>query len=146
MLWQLKTFGQLSAAELFAIYRARVAVFVVEQRCAYQEVDEHDLAALHLSAVADGALAAYCRMVCRDDGIHIGRVLVVETMRGSGLAKELMRRALAVCAERWPERDVLVQAQAYLQPFYQVLGFRPLSAVYLEDGIAHLDMGLGARR
>lgn len=37
-----KHFSELTASELYEIYRLRVSVFVVEQNCAYQDVDEAD--------------------------------------------------------------------------------------------------------
>ena len=44
----IKHFRDLTAPELFAIYKLRTAVFVVEQRCPYQEVDDADKTAWHL--------------------------------------------------------------------------------------------------
>lgn len=139
-MWQLKTFNQLSTSELFAIYQARVAVFVVEQHCAYQEVDNKDLIAWHLFAKEQQNLTAYCRIIPQQDRVYIGRVLVTEPMRGSGLARQLMQQALAVCKQRWQGLPIYIQAQAYLQDFYQSLGFERISEIYLEDGIPHLDM------
>ena len=139
-MWQLKAFSELSTQELFEIYQARIAVFVVEQNCAYQEVDEKDLKALHLFAKNSQKLTAYCRIIPEQDGVHIGRVLVIKEVRGTGLAKKLMTQALAVYQQQWQSEKVYVQAQAYLQDFYQSLGFKPISEVYLEDGIPHLDM------
>ena len=56
----LKSFSQLSADELFAIYKLRVAVFVVEQKCAYQEVDEVDKASYHLWYEDEDGIEAIC--------------------------------------------------------------------------------------
>ncbi|AHG72544.1 Acetyltransferase [Mannheimia sp. USDA-ARS-USMARC-1261] len=117
--WQAKTFGQLSTQELFEIYKLRTAVFVVEQNCPYQEVDDKDLQAVHFFAKNAKNLTAYCRLIPSDDGVHIGRVLVVKEARG---------------------QPVHVQAQSYLQGFYESFGFKAVSGVYLEDGIPHLDM------
>ena len=139
-MWQLKTFDQLTTHELFEIYKARVAVFVVEQHCAYPEVDDNDLIATHLFAKHGTKLTAYCRIIPEQDGIHIGRVLVDEQARGQGLARQLLQTALSHCDNT---QDIYVQAQAHLQDFYRSLGFKPISAVYLEDGIPHLDMRLG---
>ena len=141
-MWQLKAFSELFTQELFEIYQARVAVFVVEQNCAYQEVDEKDLKALHFFAKNSQKLTAYCRIIPEQDGVHIGRVLVTKEARGTGLAKKLMTQALTVCQQQWQSEKIYVQAQAYLQDFYQSLGFKPISEVYLEDGIPHLDMVL----
>ncbi len=142
MTWNAKTFAELSTAELFAIYQVRTAVFVVEQQCAYQEVDHWDQSAVHFWQEFDGKICAYCRIIPQTDGIHIGRVLVAQQARGKGLAKELVQQALAYCQQRWAAEPVLIQAQTYLQNFYRTFGFQPTSAEYLEDGILHLDMEL----
>ena len=141
-MWHIKTFQNLTAFELWKIYQLRVAVFVVEQNCAYQEVDEKDLKALHLFAKNSQKVTAYCRIIPEQDGVHIGRVLVTKEARGTGLAKKLMIQALTVCQQKWQSEKIYVQAQAYLQDFYQSLGFKLISEVYLEDGIPHLDMVL----
>ncbi|HGO5824575.1 TPA: GNAT family N-acetyltransferase [Mannheimia haemolytica] len=138
--WHAKRFDELSTQELFEIYHARTAVFVVEQNCAYQEVDHKDLQAVHFFAKNAKNLTAYCRLIPADDGMHIGRVLVVNQFRGSGLARELVQKAIDYCQEHFPAHPIHAQAQSYLQTFYEIFGFKAVSAVYLEDGIEHLDM------
>lgn len=140
MQWHAKTFAELSSLDLFEIYHARTAVFVVEQNCAYQEVDDKDLQAVHFFAKNANNLTAYCRLIPSDDGVHIGRVLVVKQFRGAGLAKELVQKAMDYCGEHFPAQPIHAQAQSYLQAFYESFGFKAVSEVYLEGGIAHLDM------
>ncbi|WP_416190674.1 GNAT family N-acetyltransferase [Neisseria sp. CCUG12390] len=140
MNWHLKPFAQLSNFELWQIYKSRVDVFVVEQNCAYPEVDEKDLNALHLFAEQDGILSAYCRIISDDPVAKIGRVLVVRDRRDSGLGRILMQQALQAVQSRFPEYEIHIQAQLYLRRFYESLGFDAVSADYLEDGIAHIDM------
>ncbi|CAM3735964.1 GNAT family N-acetyltransferase [Avibacterium endocarditidis] len=142
MSWIAKPFAQLSTEELFAIYQLRTAVFVVEQQCAYQEVDHWDKSAVHFWQEFDGKICAYCRIIPQADGIHIGRVLVAQQARGKGLAKELVQQALAYCQQHWATEPVLIQAQSYLKDFYKFFGFSIISETYLEDGIWHLDMKL----
>lgn len=85
-MWQIKTFDQLNTLELFYIYRARVDVFVVEQTCAYPEIDETDREALHLFQVNENdQIKAYCRLIPDEDIIKLGRVLVAKSYRGQGL-------------------------------------------------------------
>lgn len=146
MIWQAKTFNELSTLELFEIYKLRTAVFVVEQNCPYQEVDNKDLQAVHLFAKNAKNLTAYCRLIPEQDGIHLGRVCVAQNARGSGLAKELVPKALDYCMEYFPNQLIHAQAQSYLQGFYESLGFQAVSEVYLEDGIPHLDMILNNKR
>ncbi|MFZ7157410.1 GNAT family N-acetyltransferase [Avibacterium gallinarum] len=142
MTWNVKTFAELSTAELFAIYQVRTAVFVVEQQCAYQEVDHWDQSAVHFWQEFDSKICAYCRIIPQADGIHIGRVLVAQHARGNGLAKALVQQALAYCQQHWTTQPVLIQAQTYLRNFYQSFGFQAISTEYLEDSIPHLDMKL----
>ena len=77
MPFSVKPFAELTTAELHAIYTARVAVFVVEQACPYQEVDAHDLAALHIFAEQHDKIITYCRLIPHGDSVHLGRVLVL---------------------------------------------------------------------
>ena len=126
--FQVKSFADLSVAELHAIYQARVAVFVVEQQCAYQEVDAADVQALHIFRRDADGIAAYCRLIPHIDAVHLGRGLVAF--------------ALAYARQQWPERVIYAQAQTYLQRFYQSFGFAATSAIYLEDDIPHMDMVL----
>ncbi|AWW33433.1 GNAT family N-acetyltransferase [Mannheimia varigena] len=140
MQWKGKTFEQLTTTELFEIYKVRTAVFVVEQNCPYQEVDDKDLQAVHFFAKNAKNLTAYCRLIPAEDGVHIGRVLVVKEQRGEGLARELVQKAMDYCREHFPSQPIHAQAQSYLQEFYEGFGFQAVSEVYLEDGIEHLDM------
>lgn len=140
--FQVKSFADLSVAELHAIYQARVAVFVVEQQCAYQEVDAADVQALHIFRHDADGIAAYCRLIPHIDAVHLGRVLVMPSWRAQKLGRDLVAFALAYARQQWPERAIYAQAQTYLQRFYQSFGFAATSAIYLEDGIAHMDMVL----
>ncbi|ABR74425.1 GNAT family N-acetyltransferase [Actinobacillus succinogenes] len=139
-MWQAKTLQYLTALELWKIYRLRVSVFVVEQNCPYQEVDELDKSAVHFWREIDGEIRAYCRIIDAADSVKIGRVIVAKPARGTGLGRELMANAIALGKNRFPNKPIYVQAQAYLQQFYTSFGFKAISGEYLEDGIPHLDM------
>lgn len=84
-MWNVKTFDNLTTHELFQIYKLRVSVFVVEQDCPYQEVDDKDLICLHGMNWVDGQLAAYYRLIPEDDKVHLGRVIVNPDFRKKGL-------------------------------------------------------------
>ena len=145
--WQWSRLEGLSPVELYAVLAARQQVFAVEQHCAFQDADGHDLHAWHLLAWdqrSDGApLAGYLRVLDpgrRFEEPSIGRVLTVPPYRGIGFGRTLMAEGLARTRLVWPGRPVRIAAQHRLEPFYAGLGFRPASAPYDEDGIAHLDM------
>lgn len=140
-MWQIKTVEQLTTSELLAIAKARIAVFVVEQNCPYQEIDDLDKLALHLFQTnPTGDITAYCRLIPTDYQIKLGRVLVKKTARHTGLGRDLVAKALTISKERYPDKPVFAQAQTYLQDFYASFGFKAISEAYLEDNIPHIDM------
>ncbi|MGO2891391.1 GNAT family N-acetyltransferase [Enterococcus devriesei] len=138
----IKTTDQLSSQELLTILQARTAVFVVEQNCPYQEVDEIDREALHVYLMENDMLQAYARIYETGDGIHFGRVLVAKAFRGQQLGRKLVTETLEAIEERFPKRPVIISAQAHLTDFYQSFGFAACSEIYLEDDISHIDMRL----
>ena len=140
MNWYCKKFDDLSVKELFLIYKERVSVFVVEQKCPYQEVDDKDLLSYHLFKTNGKEIVAYCRIIPEEDGIHIGRVLVKENERKYGIGKEVVGKALEFIKKEWGSISVYAQAQAHLEKFYNSFGFEGISDIYLEDNIPHLDM------
>lgn len=130
-----------SAVELYALLKLRVAVFVVEQACAYPELDGKDCDALHLRLLIDGDTAAYARLLPPGDGPpRIGRVLVAPGHRGKGLGETIMQEAIRACEQHFPGAAIELSAQSYLERFYKALGFSPTSEKYVEDGIPHIDM------
>lgn len=130
-----------SPIDLYALMKLRVDVFVVEQACAYPELDGHDGKALHLRLLIDGETAAYARLL-RPEGAHprIGRVLVSPAHRGKRLGDTLMREAIQACEAHFPGEPIALSAQSHLKRFYESLGFSPTSDEYVEDGIPHIDM------
>ena len=143
MEWTIKQFQDLNLDELYAILYLRTEVFVVEQSCPYQEVDNKDQESYHLLGQDNGEIVAYARLL--PPGItfpeaSIGRVLVIRSHRGKGLAQQLMARSLAFLVEELGQKRIQLSGQTYLEKFYKSFGFKPVSQSYLEDGIPHKDM------
>lgn len=144
--WHLLRLEQFTPQLLYAMLKLRTDVFVVEQACAYPELDGKDTGAdvLHLVGVTDAqAVAACARLLPPGAGYDtpsIGRVVVAPAFRGRGLADVLMQRAVAHTARAWPGHAISLGAQAALQGWYAKHGFAATSEVYLEDGIPHIDM------
>jgi ElaA protein len=137
--WHDREFAELTTAELYAIVMLRERVFVVEQHCAYLDADGYDPRARHLWGERAGELVAYLRVLPAGEKyaeIAIGRVITAPEARGTGIGRELMRRGLALIGSA----AVRISAQAHLQRFYGEFGFRPVSEIYQEDGIPHLEM------
>ncbi|MFM7261546.1 MAG: GNAT family N-acetyltransferase [bacterium] len=141
LVWRQRAFDALTARELYAILAQRAEVFVVEQRCAYQDLDGFDAASTHLWAErADGTIVACLRVLpagVKYDEVSIGRVVTAPSVRRTGLGRELMRRGIIAAGERVPIR---IGAQAYLECFYGEFGFERASELYDEDGIPHIEM------
>jgi len=140
---KIKTYDELSTAELYEMLRARTAVFVVEQECAYQEVDNKDQIALHVMGMEDDKLIAYSRIFNAGDyapEASVGRVLVDFSHRNRGLGQEIMKASLEAVKSHFKTNKVMVSAQRYLVKFYEELGFQISGEPYLEDGIPHIKM------
>ena len=141
--WRFAPFAELTAREIHDLYRLRVAVFVVEQECAFQDVDGADVESWHLLGYRDKELIAYARFV--PAGIKfaepsIGRVITAIAVRRTGLGRTLMEEALKRADKLWPHRAIRIGAQERLEKFYQDFGFTTVSAPYDEDGIMHVEM------
>lgn len=145
--WTATAFDRLSVHELYELLKLRTDVFVVEQQCPYPELDGTDLAALHLAGrTSDGKLIAYARILPPDEhGMpHIGRVVVDPAHRGHQLGRAVMEACLRELERSHGSRRSAVSAQEHLQRFYASLGYVPVSAPYVWDGIPHIDMELSA--
>ncbi len=138
-------FDQLSAATLYGLLRLRMQVFIVEQRCPYQDLDGRDTepGTRHVWLDDDGSPQAYLRILAEPDGAdRISRVCVAPAARGTGLARQLMRDALDLTGPG----GVVLDAQSYLADFYKRLGFVATGPEFVEDDIPHVPMrraGLG---
>lgn len=147
--WRFAPYAELTSREAHDVFRARSEVFVVEQGCAFQDLDGADPHCWHLLGHAGGRLVAYCRLV--PPGIKfpepsIGRVITSGEARGKGCGKALVREALARAEGLWPGRAIRIGAQAHLERFYGAFGFVAASAPYIEDGIPHIEMVRAAPR
>lgn len=135
-----RTAADVSAAELYDLLRLRVDVFVVEQACAYPELDGRDLLedTLLVWAHDDGDLLGTIRVL----GVHgtspaLGRVATAPSARGRGVARVLLEHGIALCR---PDAEIHLHAQAHLEEWYARLGFRRAGDDYHEDGIPHVPM------
>jgi ElaA protein len=138
-----KTFDELTTEELYQILRLRSEVFVVEQDCVYQDVDNKDQKALHIIGKKGDEIVAYTRIFKPGDyfeNVSIGRVVVNQDQRKYGLGKQIMHASLTAINERFPDSPIEISAQSYLLKFYTDLGFNAFGEEYLEDGIPHMRM------
>lgn len=136
-------FDALSPGALYEVLALRQRVFVLEQRCVFVDADGHDQGALHLLGWRAERLVAYARILeggVQFDEPTIGRVVVAPEMRGDGLGRALMTRAISAIEAARGASPIALAAQARLEPFYASFGFERISGDYEEDGIMHVDM------
>jgi len=139
----IKTFRELTVDELYELLRTRSEVFVVEQDCAYQDMDGDDQASIHLWLTEGDRVVAVCR-VCpagtHMEEVSIGRV--VTTVRGKGYGKMIMLEGIKVARECFNAERIDIEAQEYARGFYEQVGFRQSSDPFILDGIPHIRMTL----
>lgn len=136
-----KRFSELTVDELYQLLRARTEVFVVEQNCVYQDMDNDDQQAIHLWLTVDDRVVAVCR-VCpagtHMEGISIGRVVTTERSRGYG--RQIMIEAIAAAKEYFHATQIDIEAQEYAKGFYEKVGFSQSSGTFMLDEIPHIKM------
>jgi ElaA protein len=143
MTWILKKFDDLTPKELYDILRLRNEVFIVEQNCPYQDLDNKDLSSWHLMGKKNKKLLAYSRLFA--PGISysessIGRVVSSPSARKTGMGKQLMEESILQIRNLFHTDTIRIGAQLYLKKFYESFGFIADGEIYLEDNIPHVQM------
>ena len=143
MEWKRKRYDELSCDELYAILQLRNEVFVVEQQCPYQDLDDKDQSSWHFMGWQENKLMAYTRLLPPGIAFNepsIGRVVTSPIVRRTGIGRILMQKSIAHCHRLFGNVPIQIGAQRYLESFYGSLGFEISGSPYLEDGIPHIHM------
>ena len=138
-----KYFNELTTKELYELLKARATIFVVEQNCIYQDLDDIDYNSLHIFYEKDEKVVAYLRVYQRKNEknvVQIGRVLTLE--HGTGLGRKIMEVSIQTIKEKTNAKEIFIEAQKYATGFYEKFGFKVVSNEFLEDGIPHVAMEL----
>ncbi len=143
--WYHKPFKELNTTELYQILQLRNEVFIVEQNCPFQDLDDKDFESHHLIGFDTDTqkVMAYTRIVPAGvsyEEASIGRVVMSKQARGSGIGKELMQKSIELLEELYGGISIKIGAQLYLKKFYESFDFIQIEAIYLEDGIEHILM------
>jgi len=136
-----KCFSELTVDELYRLLQIRSEVFVVEQDCVYQDLDDDDRSAVHLWYTLGDRIVALCR-VCpagtHMEEVSIGRVITTE--RGKGYGKQIMLAGIDAARRHFGAKRIDIEAQEYAKGFYGQVGFRQSSEPFILDGIPHIKM------
>ena len=136
-----KAYEELTRDELFEILKLRNAVFIVEQECPYQDIDETDREAYHIFLRDEEGMEAYLRVFrsekCPQEA-RIGRVIAVK--RRCGLGSRILKEGIRLAQEKYHAATVGLEAQVYARGLYEKQGFVQASEEFLEDGIPHIEM------
>ena len=144
--WQIKRFNELSLHELYSLLHLRSHVFVVEQNCVYQDIDNKDEKAMHVLGKCEEQIVAYARLFNAGDyfeNASIGRVVIHPEYRDKKWGHELMQQAIEGIESIFETKQITISAQLYLKKFYETHDFVPTSEMYLEDDIPHIEMKRG---
>ena len=137
-------FNYLKSKDLYNILKLRNEVFILEQNCIYQDLDDIDLNAHHVLAFIDDRFVGHSRIIKRGlkykNYSSIGRLVLKKQFRGNGNGFNLMKYSLNTCKQMYPKDNIKISAQCYLKSFYEDLGFINKGKNYLEDGIPHCSM------
>jgi ElaA protein len=141
--WILKPFAELTPYELYSILQLRNEVFIVEQNCPYQDMDNKDLKSWHLMGIKENKLMAYSRLLA--PGISygessIGRIVSSPSVRKTGMGKKLVEESIKQIKNLFKTDTIRIGAQLYLKTFYESYGFVQDGEIYLEDNIPHIIM------
>lgn len=136
-----KHFSELTVKELYGILELRSAVFVLEQNCAYQDIDGLDENAYHMWFSDDDGIAAYLRILppgVRFDEPALGRI--ISARRRSGIGSQIVQKGITFVQEHYGPCKITIEAQQYAREFYEKNGFVQISEPFDEDGIPHILM------
>ncbi|WP_334328719.1 GNAT family N-acetyltransferase [Companilactobacillus sp. HBUAS59699] len=139
-MWNVKKFNELSTQELYDLMYLRVKTFVVEQERIYQEVDENDLNSIHIFKYQNDHIVAYARIFPEDGHITFGRVVTAKESRGTGLGSELVKKILEVINDEYPDQEIVIEAQTYVEKFYKKFGFQSRGQEFLFNHTPHIKM------
>lgn len=137
----IKRFEELTTLELYEILKVRAEIFVVEQNCVYQDLDEKDKRAYHVYMRDEEGIQAYLRVLDRGvshEYVAIGRVL--SRTRRQGMGTRILKEGIRVAKEHLKAENVWLEAQVYARSLYEKQGFVQTSEEFMEDGIPHIEM------
>ncbi len=140
-----KSFNELTSLELYKIMQLRARVFVVEQNCVYDDIDDKDLKSQHIFYKENDNIVAYTRALPKGlsyESASFGRVSTDKEFRGQKLGAKVVDSTIKYIFDIMNEDKITIGAQDYVRKFYSMFGFKEIGELYDDDGIDHMRMVL----
>jgi len=142
--WIWSSFNGFSVHQLYEVLKLRQSIFIVEQQVPYPDIDDKDKHCLHLMGCVGQEVVAYMRLVplhVYEEGYYsFGRVVVKQSLRGTGLGRDLVAQGIQYLDKIRSGHPVKISSQLYLKEFYSEFGFQAVGESYIEDLIPHIAM------
>ena len=140
IIWKEKNFKELTNTELYKILQLRSKIFVVEQNCVYNDLDNLDFEANHIICFLEKNIIGYSRIIDKKANIVIGRIIVEKKYRKKGIGEKLVKKSIRTAKRKIGKKSIIISAQKQWDSFYKKLNFKCTGKEYLEDGIPHQEM------
>ena len=140
IIWKEKKFKELTNTELYKILQLRSKIFVVEQNCVYNDLDNLDFEANHIICFLKKNIIGYSRIIDKKANIVIGRIIVEKKYRKKGIGEKLVKKSIRTAKRKIGKKSIIISAQKQWDSFYKKLNFKCTGKEYLEDGIPHQEM------
>ena len=140
IIWKEKKFKELTNTELYKILQLRSKIFVVEQNCVYNDLDNLDFEANHIICFLEKNIIGYSRIIDKKANIVIGRIIVEKKYRKKGIGEKLVKKSIRTAKRKIGKKAIIISAQKQWDSFYKKLNFKCTGKEYLEDGIPHQEM------
>lgn len=124
-----------------AVRQLRLTVFVEEQEWQEEdEFDEFDSEAFHALAFVDDEPVGTGRLYFDDDDeAFIGRMAVDQSARGKGIGAQILSLLESTAKEQGAKR-ISLNAQTYVQPFYERAGYVAEGETFMDEHVEHILM------
>ena len=140
IIWKQKKYNDLTNTELYKILQLRSKIFVVEQNCVYNDLDNLDFEANHIICFLEKNIIGYSRIIDKKANIVIGRIIVEKKYRKKGIGEKLVKKSIRTAKRKIGKKSIIISAQKQWDSFYKKLNFKCTGKEYLEDGIPHQEM------
>ena len=140
IIWKEKKFKDLSNIELYKILQLRSKIFVVEQNCVYNDLDNLDFEAYHIFCCSEKNIIGYSRIIDKKENIVIGRIIVEKNLEKGNRREAGKKKSIRTAKRKIGKKSIIISAQKQWDSFYKKLNFKCTGKEYLEDGIPHQQM------